>query len=314
MAEPSAPWVERFRTDLRALSGGACGRLGVAVSGGPDSVALLLLAAAAFPGAVEAATVDHGLREESAAEAEFVARLCRRLGVAHSVLRLEEPLTGNLQSSARQARYRLLEDWRQERQLDWVATGHHVEDQAETLMMRLNRGSGARGLGAVRSTNGRIIRPLLGWRRAELAAVVEAAGVVPVSDPSNSDERFARVRIRHELTGAKWIDQPALARSAAALAEADEALEWTAERLLAERVTAHGGELRLDHSDIPPELSRRLLLRVLRQFAPQATPRGDELSRLLAALEGGKTATLAGVRCSGGGVWRFEAAPPPRSG
>jgi tRNA(Ile)-lysidine synthase len=314
MAEPSDLPVERFRADLQALTKGASQRLGLAVSGGPDSLAMLLLAAAASPGAVEAATVDHGLRPESASEAIFVAALCERLGVPHAVLRPEEPFAGNLQSSAREARYRLLEEWRQDRKLDWVATAHHVQDQAETLMMRLNRGSGVGGLGGIRSVNGRIIRPLLGWRRAELSAVVEAAGIDPVSDPGNADDRFDRVRIRTALAAAEWIDQAALARSAAALAEADEALEWTAERLLLERATAHASEFQLDPSGLPAELSRRLLLRLLRQIDPRAMPRGRELSRLLATLESGRPATLAGIRCSGGAVWRFERAPPRRSG
>jgi tRNA(Ile)-lysidine synthase len=314
MSRPAEPLVERFRTDLQDLTGGSCARLGVAVSGGPDSLALLLLAAASFPGAVEAATVDHGLRPDSAGEAEFAARLSDRLGVLHRVLRLEAPLTGNLQSSARSARYRLLEEWRQARGLDWVATAHHIEDQAETVMMRLNRGSGVGGLGAIRAVNGRVIRPLLGWHRGELAAVVEAAGIEAVADPSNADARFDRVRVRRELGAAEWIDQRALARSAAALAQADEALEWMAERLFAELATRSGPDLRLDAAGLPAELRRRLVLRALRDIDPGANPRGDEISRLLAVLEAGDTATLAGVRCSGGGLWRFAAAPPRRSG
>ena len=99
----------RFRADLERLAGRPAGRVGVAVSGGPDSVALLLLASAACPGAVQAATVDHGLRPESAAEAESVAETCARLDVPHAVLRPATPLGGNLQSAARGARYALLE-------------------------------------------------------------------------------------------------------------------------------------------------------------------------------------------------------------
>lgn len=311
---PPQELVSRFRRSSESLVGSGARPIGVAVSGGSDSLALLLLAAASFPGAVEAATVDHGLRPESAGEAEFVAQLCEGLGVPHKVLRPEAPLTGNLQSSARAARYRLLEEWRKARGLDWIATAHHLEDQAETLMMRLNRASGVGGLGAVRAVNGRVIRPLLGWRRDELAGVVEAAGIRSVTDPSNADERFDRVRVRRALAAAEWIDQGALARSAAALAEAEEALEWTAERLFAELGTRSSAELRLDAAGLPAELRRRLVLRALREIDPGANPRGEEISRCLAALEAGETATLAGVRCSGSGVWRFAAAPPRRSG
>jgi tRNA(Ile)-lysidine synthase len=286
----------------------------VAVSGGPDSLALLLLANESSPGRVEAATVDHGLRPESAAEAAFVADLCERLRIPHALLRPTAPIIGNLQSSARQARYALLEQWRQERSLDWVLTAHHADDQAETLLMRLNRGAGVTGLGGVRGANGRVLRPLLGWRRTELAEIVAESEIEAVADPSNADERFDRARIRRQLSDAEWIDPAGLVRSALALAEADQALDWAAERLAGERIQGSGPQLELDPSGLPPELRRRLLLRTLRRIEPEAAPRGDELSRLLATLEQGGTATLAGVKAVGGVTWRFEAAPPRKSG
>lgn len=310
---PSAEQVERFRADLEQLAGSPPGRLGLAVSGGPDSLALLLLADAACPGGIEAATVDHGLRPESAAEADFVAELGARLGVAHAILRPAEPIAGSVQAAARQARYALLEHWRQARGLDWLLTAHHADDQAETLLMRLNRGAGVAGLSGVRAANRQVLRPLLGWRRAELAAIVEAAGIEAVADPSNADERFDRARIRKAIAGADWIDSPALARSAAALGEADQALEWAAERLFEQRTRADAEGLSLDPHGIPPELRRRLVLRALRRIDPRAAPRGEEMSRLLAALDGGGTATLAAVKCEGHGLWRFELAPPRRS-
>src|SRR5262245_44808706 len=108
---PAAELVDRFRSDIAALTGAAPARLGIAVSGGPDSLALLLLAQAAFPGAVAAATVDHGLRTESATEARFVARICVRLGVPHAILAADEPIAGNVQAGARALRYRLLGQW-----------------------------------------------------------------------------------------------------------------------------------------------------------------------------------------------------------
>jgi len=273
----------------------------------------LLLAAAAVPGAVEAATVDHGLRAASAGEATFVARICGALGMPHATLRPAEPITGSVQAAARRARYALLEDWRQARVLDWILTAHHADDQAETLLMRLNRGAGVAGLSGVRAINRPVLRPLLGWRRAELEAIVRAAGIEPVADPSNVDERFDRARIRRQLGEAGWIDPPALAHSALALAEADAALDWAADQLMEERATGTGAAARLDVGGLPAELRRRLLLRMLRQVDPAADPRGDELSRLLATLERGGTATLAGVKCRGGAEWRFEPAPPRRT-
>src|SRR3954452_12256106 len=142
---PGPALIDRFRGDLDALI--APGeRLGVAVSGGPDSLALLLLAAAARPGAIEAATVDHALRPESRGEAEMVAQICGRLGVPHAILTVEwaEPPASAILERARAARYQLLAVWANERKLGAVVTGHHADDQAETLLMRLNRGAGVR--------------------------------------------------------------------------------------------------------------------------------------------------------------------------
>ena len=308
---PSANRIRRFDEDLLALIGGESARLGLAVSGGPDSVAMLLLANAARPGAVAAATVDHGLRAESAAEAEFVSGLCRDISVPHATLRPATPITGSVQAEARRERYALLDDWRRRNGLDWVLTAHHADDQAETLLMRLQRGTGVGGLSGIRKISGRVVRPLLGWRRAELEEIVRVAEVDAVVDPSNLDERFDRARLRRRLGEADWIEPLALARSAHALAEADAALEWCAEREEQERAPA--GRLSLDATGLPPELRRRLLLRMIRRVNPDAAPRGEELTRLLRTVDSGGTATLADVKCQGGASWRFEAAPPRRS-
>ena len=309
---PPAEAVERFRSDLDSLVGDLPDGLGLAVSGGPDSLALLLLARAALPGRVRAATVDHQLRPEAADEAAFVASLCARLGVPHDILRPAAPIIGNLQSAARQARYALLEDWRRSRALDRLATAHHADDQAETLLMRLNRGSGLAGLSGVRAVNGSVVRPLLAWRRSELEAIVAESGIDPVNDPSNSDERFDRVRLRRQLRQAEWIDAAALARSAAALAEAEAALEWAADRLWAERSSRSDSGIRLDPEDLPAELRRRLVRRALEHLSPGAAPRGEALGRFIAALEVGEAATLAGVKGRGGRFWEFGPAPPRR--
>ena len=143
--------IDRFRRDLDALVAPDA-RLGIAVSGGPDSLALLLLAAEARPGQVEAATVDHALRPASKSEAEVVAEVCARLGVPHVILSAdwdEKPETA-IQERAREMRYRLLGEWARERRLT-ILTAHHLDDQAETLLMRLARGAGVRGLAGMRS-------------------------------------------------------------------------------------------------------------------------------------------------------------------
>src|SRR5256885_9899433 len=241
---PERPLLDRFARDLDALIA-TNARIGIAVSGGPDSLALLQLAAAARPGRIEAATVDHALREGSRAEAEMVADACAGLGVPHSILTAQwddKPVTA-IQERARQERYRLLARWTEDRGLDAIATAHHLDDQAETLLMRLNRGAGVRGLGGMRAaslvpgSDVPLLRPLLGWRRAELEPIVASAGLKPARDPSNEDEQFERVRVRRALAEADWLDPRAIATSAAHVGEADTALDWIAESLALARVT-----------------------------------------------------------------------------
>lgn len=318
---PPPDLVSRFRLDLEAVAGGDEGPIALAVSGGPDSLALLLLGWSAFPARVAAATVDHGLRAESKAEAEAVARLCAGLGVPHQVLAARVERSGEgLQAAARAARYAALAEWMESRGLRHLLTAHHSDDQAETLLMRLNRGSGVAGLAGVRATGPvpgtdgrlRLHRPLLGWRRSELQSVVSAAGLEAAADPGNSDERFDRARLRNRLAEAPWLDPAALARSAALLAEAESALDWTAAPLFAARAELGEGAVTLRPSGLPPELLRRLVLRCLRQLVPGASPRGEKLAAFIATLERGGAATLCEVKGSGGETWRFERAPPRR--
>jgi tRNA(Ile)-lysidine synthase len=314
MADPDAAATARFRADLDRLGPGAERPFGVAVSGGPDSLALLLLANAAFPRLIHAATVDHGLRAESADEAETVAAICARMGVPHAILSAEMTATSNVQAAARARRYDLLAGWAEENGLACILTAHHLDDQAETLLMRLLRGSGLAGLAGIRATQDRpvpVLRPLLGWRRAELEAIVLAAGIEPVRDPSNADDRYDRARLRKRLAETSWIDPAPLARSAAALAEAEEALGWVERMLWQERVAAAGDGFSLDPIGLPAELRRRLVLGVLAAIGGPA-PRGDEVARLIATLEAGGTATLSAAKCVGGARWRFVPAPPRR--
>lgn len=315
---PSPDLVARFTADVDALTGADQQRFGVALSGGPDSLALLMLAAAAFPGRIAAATVDHRLRAEAAAEAALAARHCEALRVPHHILAVNVVAAGRgVQAEARSVRYRALEGWMREHRIGALMTAHHVDDQAETLVMRLLRGSGVGGLAGIRAVGrlpegGLLLRPLLGWRAAELAEIVAASGLEAADDPSNRDEAFDRARIRRLLGETLWLDSPAFARSASALAEAEEALEFTARRLIAERVGRVGDEMILDPAGLPPELLRRLVLHCLSEIAPGAAPRGEQVGRLIAQLQSGSTATLAGIRCVGGATFRFSPAPPRR--
>jgi tRNA(Ile)-lysidine synthase len=312
---PPADLLDRFAADLGALVPNES-RLGVAVSGGPDSLALLLLAAAARPGQVEAATVDHGLRREAAAEAAFVASVCKRLNVAHHTLRADVTPGSSLQAHARTARYRVLGDWAIECDLGAVASAHHADDQAETLLMRLARGAGLSGLAATRRRRPlepgvMLVRPLLGWRRAELAGIVAGAGLTAIDDPSNRDPRHDRSRFRGLLDQADWADPERLASSAKWLADADEAIEWALAGLVETRLRADADSIVLDPTGLPRELKRRLLLAAFERLgAPR--PRGPELDRARKALGKGGNTTLSGLKLTGGAEWRLSPAPPRR--
>ncbi len=207
----------------------------IAVSGGPDSTALLLMAAewAVRRGArVAAATVDHGLRPESASEALAVAALAARLGVPHAILLWEgaKPRT-RVQERARETRYRLLVDHARKIGAAAIATAHHADDQAETVLFRLIRGSGVGGLAAMEATSARdgvtIARPLLSVAKRDLVAYCRARGAGFADDPSNHDRLFARPRLRALLgiLGEEGLTVEGLGRLARRAAEAEEALE-----------------------------------------------------------------------------------------
>lgn len=296
--------------DVDGVDSPAIAEIGLAISGGPDSLALLMLAARHRSGLIRAATVDHELRPEARAEAKAVAELCATLGVPHEILSVK--VEGSVQAGARAARYAALGDWCVRHGLSWLATGHHADDQAETLLMRLARGAGVSGLAGVRRSRPlrpgvTLIRPLLDWRKAELEAVIEESGLSPALDPSNSDPAYDRTAFRALLAGTGLFDPARLAHSAAHLAEAEAALQWTAERLFAER--ARGTSL--DPRGLPPELLRRLVLRMFALF--DEAPRGPDLTRLIATLSAGRAATLGKVKATPGERWEFSLAPARRS-
>ena len=296
-------------------------RLAVAVSGGPDSLALLLLAHQAFAGRVSALTVDHGLRTEAAQEAASVAAQCARLGVEHATLRWDgaKP-AANLQAAARAARYRLMGEWCAAQGIAWLATAHHADDQAETLLLRLARGAGLAGLTGIRprrtvASGVELIRPLLGVRRDDLARLIADHGLGSVDDPSNRDDRFDRTRARALLAATEWLDAERLAAVSSNLAAAEAALTWTADLAWCSRAVVRDGRVELDAGGLPRELRRRLLLRALSQPEGAAAPRGEEIERLLDRLDAGGGGTLGGtlVRIVRG-RWLCVPAPPRRSG
>ena len=308
--------VRRFADDVVRLIGNRpADRVGIAVSGGPDSVALLLLATAVFSGRVEAATVDHRLRPASTNEARFVADLCATQGIPHAVLTLGALPAGNVSAQARDARYAALEDWCDAQAINWLMTAHHADDQCETMIMRLNRGAGVAGLSGVRARQGRIVRPLLHWRHLELTALVADAGIAAIDDPTNHDDSYDRARLRKSLHDANWIDAQAFALSADALADADAALDWAVDQIEASHVSQDDAGVSFDQrrANVPAEICRRLVLRCLRKIDPDCAPRGVPLSRLIATLESGDSGTLGNVAVRGGDSWHFGPAPPRRA-
>lgn len=322
-AKAASESLERFRRELDALVSRDT-IIGLAVSGGPDSLALLLLAAEARPLGVEVATVDHALRPESRAEAEMVAELCARLGVPHTILtaKWREKPESALQERARQMRYGLLGDWARERQITALLTGHHLDDQAETFLMRLSRGAGVKGLAGMRRVTRvpggeiSVVRPLLGWRHKDLEEVCAAAGVEALQDPSNEDEQFERVRFRKALERADWLDAESVATSAMHLAEADGALHWATDIEWQRAVTREGNQIVYRPTDAPREIRRRVIRRAVLALATEgggAELRGREIDQVIAALRMGKRATLRGVLCIGGPEWRFTRAPARRA-
>lgn len=324
-ATPREADVERFRRDFGRLKIAYWSApVLVAVSGGADSLALLMLARASLRERCIAATVDHGLREEAADEARSVADLCRARAIPHVVLTGPLPATvdgtANISARARALRYSLLFDRAARTGACAVATAHHADDQLETIVMRLNRGSGLAGLSGIRAQDDRLVRPLLGWRKADLVRVIADCGITPVEDPSNTDDRFDRARLRKVLAEVDWLDVDKAARSARYLAEADEALAWASDGWAEQFCRLEPGVARLWGFGLPPEVKRRLVERCILHVKPDARPRGAGLARAVEALDREERIMLADVLCDIDWYplpnegkypqWRFRLAPP----
>jgi tRNA(Ile)-lysidine synthase len=240
------PGLSRGRIDPHALFAPLAefGRVALAVSGGPDSLALMLLAVQYATVTVRhdrfvVYSVDHGLRSEAADEAAFVVREARRLGFRARALRWEgeKPATG-VQEAARAARYLLFAQAMRHDRAEVLVTAHHLGDQAETVLMRLAHGSGLEGLRGMDYFTDigelRIVRPLLGIHPRDLRSVVDEAGLVPVTDPSNTDLDYERVRWRQIMPQleALGLDARRLGKFAERARDAETALvAMTAEAL-----------------------------------------------------------------------------------
>lgn len=286
----------------------------IAVSGGSDSTALMWLAARwaktlAHPPRITVLAVDHGLRQEAAGECRAVAGWAQALGLEARILTWTgaKPRSA-IQAKARDMRYGLMRDWCLAHGASLLMTAHTREDQAETLLMRLARGSGIRGLAGMRADEaGPVVleRPLLHTSRAELRATLAAAGHPWIEDPSNQDERFERVRLRQAmpLLAEIGLTPEAVARSAARLERALHPIEELCRDFMARHV-----ELRPEgfamvalaaFRKLDEEVAIQLLERLLGRLGG-----GDEPPRLMAVealhrrlrQNGSEARTLAGCR------------------
>src|SRR5712675_2082824 len=313
----------------------------LAVSGGPDSMALMWLAArwrstlARGPRLI-AVTVDHGLRAEAAAEARDVKRLARTLDLTHRTMRWtgEKPKTG-LPAAARTARYRLLAQAARASGATHILTAHTRDDQAETLLMRLLRGSGIGGLAAMARESERdgvlLARPFLHVAKSQLVATLKKAKIGFADDPTNRDTNFTRPRLREimPVLAAEGGDARNLARLASRLARANQAVEILvdgAERYLAlrDREVPRAGFDANACAAMPEEIRLRLLKRAIDRFGHEGPAELGKVEALLAALDqaGAKKGkerrprlkqTLAGALVSlTDGRIRVEPAPPRR--
>jgi tRNA(Ile)-lysidine synthase len=336
--------LDELRSDFERL---LIGPLALAVSGGSDSMALMHLLAtwAAEPGVAArqgmgqvpliVLTVDHKLRPESAAEAAWVEGEARRLGLPHATLVWDEPKPSSaLQATGREARYRLIDDYI-ERELREgrvpakrrIAVAHHEDDQAETVLMRLARGSGLDGLSGMRdeehvsSAGGAsgytIVRPLLRTSKARLMATLEAAGLSWKDDPSNRAAEFERVRVRQALETLRGlgIGPVEIGRSAWRLSRARRAVIAGAEAAASRAVKLHRGMFaEIDAAslaELPDEYAVRILAHLLRAFGGSAPPaRLSQIEQLAARLlptsGAAQAETLGGCRITHDGAGRMR--------
>jgi tRNA(Ile)-lysidine synthase len=270
--------------------------IALAVSGGSDSLALMQLAKlwaeqAVQPLRLSVLTVDHGLRAQSGAEAAQVAAWASEIGLPHARLLWEgpKPQTG-IQAAARDARYRLLIDWCKANGATALLTAHTIEDQAETLIMRLARGTGVEGLGGVRNLSSRdgirIFRPLISQSRQRLRSFLSHLGRNWIEDPSNDDQRFERIRVRKG-----WSELEKLGLTVKALDEtahrarrADSALHVVSDEFIAAHVMRHDeGYCEVDLAQflrLPQELRIRVLDRLIHCYGGGGRPELASLERL----------------------------------
>ena len=284
------------------------GNIGVAISGGGDSLALMLALhqiTEARGQQLEAMTVDHGLRAEAAAEADYARRLCQSLSIPHATARWTGwKGEGNLQNAAREGRYRLIAEWAKRRDLTCVCIGHTLDDVAETFVMRLARESGADGLARMASdfmrNDVRFLRPMLSIPREDLRQFLKQHKIDWVEDPSNDNEDFDRVRVRRALAVFKdlGISAENLAAVSENMSQVRDVLKTQVQSIGRQIVEQDRGDLVIDRAgflDLHFELRRRLLNDALSWISPVSYPlRRGVISDLNDAIEAQRTFSCNG--------------------
>ncbi len=254
------------------------------ISGGRDSTCLLDVAVALLGShAVSALHVNYGLREEAGADERHCAELCQQLGVELAVVPAAAPPEGNLQGWARELRYDHAHSLAREREAV-IATGHTASDQVETILYRLAASPGRRALLGMAASEGRLVRPLLGFTREQTAGYCRQRGLSWRDDASNDDRRYARARVRHDLVPALCAVHPAaeanVLRTASLLREETELLDALVDAELGGRAQIAIARLR----ELPPALARMVVVRLAEDatgsYVPQAGERVQEIVTL----------------------------------
>ena len=304
------------------LAGHLPERLGVAVSGGGDSVALLA-ALVEFTKKntmdLHVITVDHGLRPETKHEIALVTDMCARWELPHHVEFWSGwKGQGNLQAAARDARYGLIADWAYGNQITHVALGHTADDQAETFLMRLARGAGVDGLSAMsprRVQHGITwVRPFLRIERSALRTYLRASRLDWCEDPSNENRDFERIRVRDALTvlGSLGVQTEALVDVAQNMSRAREALDWQTFLAAQDATTLMYGAIAIDLHKfrmLPAEIARRLIVHAITWIANSTyPPRRDAVATVLRAVRSLSGATLDGcqIAVENDVIWVFR--------
>jgi tRNA(Ile)-lysidine synthase len=271
----------------------------LAVSGGPDSTALMVLAARwrktlKVKPRLTAVTIDHALRKESKTEALAVGRLARKLGLKHMTLRWcgKKPVTG-LQQAARRERYRLLVLAAKQTKAGHIATAHTLDDQAETVLIRMARGSGVTGLRAMARQSALdgliLVRPFLDLPKSRLVATLRAAKIAFAEDPSNRDPKFTRARLRGLMPAfaQEGLTAQRLARLARRLRRADQAIEAAVDRAMADLASGDGESIVLQvgkYAGLPDEIALRLIGRAVARLGQEGPVELGKLEAMTAAL------------------------------